>query len=313
MQECILCYIVNLNLHIKNIPSTLTNGVCFGLPIFFSMAFISVVQAQEPTPLDKSDYHLFNPTPREQMREMSTDRPDKTESPYTVDAGHFQIESDILTYSHDHDKSRGGDVITERWSAAPVNLKVGLLNHMDFQMVIESFNHVRTKDQVEQTAERQSGFGDMTFRLKNNFWGNDGGKTSFGIMPFVKVPTSQDRLGNNDVEGGVIFPLAVELPMGWSMGLMTEMDFLRNENNNHYHNSYVNSITFSHDIIGKLGGYTEFFSELSSQSDARWIGTVDLGLTYALTQDIQLDAGVNIGVTESADDLNPFVGFSCRF
>ena len=42
---------------------------------------------------DKSDYTLFNPTPRDRLREMSTDRPDKTESPFTVDAGHFQIET----------------------------------------------------------------------------------------------------------------------------------------------------------------------------------------------------------------------------
>ena len=44
-----------------------------------------------------------------------------------------------------------------------------------------------------------------------------------------------------------------------------------------------------------------------------WVGTVDLGLTYALTKNIQLDAGVNIGVTRAADDWNPFVGISFRF
>ena len=50
---------------------------------------------------DKSSYHFFNPTPRELMREMSTDRPDLTESAYTVDAGHFQIETDLVSFSHD--------------------------------------------------------------------------------------------------------------------------------------------------------------------------------------------------------------------
>ena len=35
------------------------------------------------------------------MREMSTDRPDKTESPYTVDAGHFQIEWDLFNFERD--------------------------------------------------------------------------------------------------------------------------------------------------------------------------------------------------------------------
>jgi hypothetical protein len=98
------------------------------------------------------------------------------------------------------------------------------------------------------------------------------------------------------------------------MGLMTEVDFLRGEpGDGRYHASFVNSITFAHDIWGKLGGYVEFFSEVSAERGSRWIGTVDLGLTYALTDDIQLDAGVNIGATKSADDINPFVGLSWRF
>jgi len=40
---------------------------------------------------------------------------------------------------------------------------------------------------------------------------------------------------------------------------------------------------------------------------------VDFGLTYALTKNIQLDAGINIGITRAADDWNPFVGVSWRF
>ncbi|MFN9973748.1 MAG: transporter, partial [Phycisphaerae bacterium] len=48
---------------------------------------------------DKSAFHLFNPTPRELLREVDTDRPDTTESPHTVDAGHFQIEFSFVDYS----------------------------------------------------------------------------------------------------------------------------------------------------------------------------------------------------------------------
>jgi hypothetical protein len=45
--------------------------------------------AVKPLP-DKGGYNLFNPAPRELMRELTPDRPDKTESPYAVDAGHIQ-------------------------------------------------------------------------------------------------------------------------------------------------------------------------------------------------------------------------------
>ncbi|MSU64422.1 MAG: transporter [Pedosphaera sp.] len=265
------------------------------------------------TKVNKSQYSLFNRTPSEFLREMSTDRPDKTESAYTVDAGHFQIETDLISYSHDHDRSGGADTKVDAWAITPINFKVGLNNRIDLQTVIETYNHITTKDRVAGTTVRQSGFGDITSRLKVNFWGNDGGTTAFAAMPFVKFPTSQDQIGNNSVEGGIILPLAVELPAGWGMGVMTELDINRNDGRSGHHAEFVNSITFAHDIVGKLGGYAEFFSAVSAESGAKWVGTVDLGLTYGLTDNIQLDAGVNIGLTKSADDINPFIGLSWRF
>ena len=132
-------------------------------------------------------------------------------------------------------------------------------------------------------------------------------------MPFVKFPSNQDGLGNHAVEGGLILPLALELPGGWGMGVMTEVDCLRSDTGPGHHASFVNTITLSHDLVGRLGGYVEFFSEVGTERAMPWVGTVDLGLTYGLTENVQLDAGINLGVTESADDFNPFIGLSVRF
>src|SRR5262245_10048745 len=230
-------------------------------------SFLSVlpVSADERRSVDKSNYHLFNPSPSGAMREMSTDRPDKTESAYTVDAGHFQIEMDLISYSHDRDKSGGADVTVDAFAIAPVNLKAGLCNRADLQVVLDTYNYVRTKDGVSGTRLTQRGFGDITTRLKVNLWGNDGGKTALAAMPFVKLPTNQDKLGNNSVEGGLILPLAVELPAGWGMGVMTEFDCIRDGAGDGYHAEFVNSITFSHDIAGNLGGYIEFWSLASNE------------------------------------------------
>src|ERR1700722_7216425 len=170
---------------------------------------------------DKSDYNLFNPTPLALMREMSPDRPDKTESPYTVDAGHFQLEMDFANYTEDN----ADGVRTETWNVAPVNLKVGVLNNVDVQFILDDYLHVRTVTPALSRTTTQSGFGDFTTRVKINLWGNDGGSTAFGVMPFVKFPTNTDHLGNHAVEGGVIFPLGVKLPGDWDMGLETETSF----------------------------------------------------------------------------------------
>jgi len=264
--------------------------------------------AEEP---DKNRYHLFNPTPTELMREMATDRPDKTESPYTVDAGHYQMEMSLLDYTYDHDNPQEPLAQVETFTVMPMNLKAGLLNNVDLQLVFEPYTSERTQDDGE--VKRKNGFGDVQTRLKINLWGNDSGSTALAVMPFVKFPTNGANLGNDVVEGGVIIPLAVGLPNEWNMGVMTEFDMNQNEANEDYHVEFINTITFSHSIVGDLSGYLEFFSKVNKEDDLPWVGTVDAGLTYALTKDIQLDAGMNIGVTRLADDVNPFCGLSIRY
>ncbi len=270
----------------------------------------ALAQANETA--DKSGYHLFNPTPRELMRELSTDRPDQTESPYTVDAGHFQLEMDFANGVIDRDRSNGGDVRSQIWNFGGVNLKAGLLNNVDIQFVLDGYVRSHEKDQVANQVTDNSGFGEVQTRLKINVWGNDGGRTAFAIMPFVKWSLSQTSLRNGKTEGGVILPLAVELPRGWGMGVMTEFDFVH-DGGGGYDTEYFNTITFSHDIAGNLGGYVEFAALITPESGADWQGQVDVGFTYGLDENTQLDFGCNFGVTKSAPDYNPFAGISVRF
>ena len=276
------------------------------------MVLLCTTLARADESADKSRYHLFHPTPRELMRELSTDRPDQTESPYTVDAGHFQIEMDFAKGEIDRDRSGGGDVRSQIWGFGGVNLKAGLLNNVDIQFVLDGYVDSRVKDRVANQVTGDSGFGEVQTRLKINVWGNDGGRTAFAIMPFVKWPLSQSNLRNGKTEGGIILPLAVELPRGWGMGVMTEFDFVR-DGGDGYDAEYFNTITFGHDLAGNLGGYVEFAALFTPESNAEWQGQLGVGFTYGLDENTQLDFGCNFGVTESAPDFNPFLGMSLRF
>jgi hypothetical protein len=300
--ECSICY--NMSHPVRRTLRTAATSTVAALTLL-----IADLRAEEAERVDKGGFSFFHPTPVALMREMSLDRPDKTESPFTVDAGHIQVEMDMARYTHDETDG----VTTTTWNVAPVNFKVGLLNYADLQFVFDDYLHIR-RDEPGTSAITQAGVGDLATRLKVNLWGNDGGRTAFAVMPFVKWPTSTDGLGNNSVEGGIILPLAVEgLPAGFSVGAMTEVDVLRDETGDGYHPSFVNTITLNHDLVGPLGVYVEFYSEVSSEQDSAWVGTVDFGLTYGLSKNIQLDAGVNIGVTRSADDVDVFSGVSFRF
>ncbi len=235
----------------------------------------------------------------EELRELSTDRPDKTESPYTVDKGHFQAEMDLWNVGFSKDEtgatSRGGNI-------GLINAKVGVTDTSDLQVILQPL--------AQEGSE--TGFGDTIVRFKQNLFGASGQEPwAIALMPYVKLPTQVAKLGESKTEGGLIGLYATTLADEIGFGAMLEWDLVANEESG-YHHEWVQTVTFSHDIFGELAGYAELYSMMSSEAGATWASTFDFGFTYGIAQNVQLDAGVNIGLTDAAEDLNPFLGLSFK-
>src|SRR5450755_4654190 len=98
------------------------------------LALAGAARADDPTPkaADKSQYTLFNPTPKDQMRDFNTDRPTKSNVPYTVDAGHVQYEGDLFIYSYDNVSTPDTNITS--WTVGNPTFKLGLLNNVDFEV-----------------------------------------------------------------------------------------------------------------------------------------------------------------------------------
>lgn len=252
-------------------------------------------------------YTLVEPVPAAQMRELSTDRPDTTESPYTVDAGHFQLEWEAVSFGTDRAQGARTDVLT-----SSVNLKAGLSDNVDAQLILEPYTRVTT--QSSSGDDRHSGMNDTEVRFKFNLWGNNSGATAFGIMPFVRLPTHADTFGENGkTEGGLILPVAFKLPGEWESAAMLEVDAVRNENNDGYVTELVESITFGHDISGSLGGFFEFVNDKRNESGVEAERYFNAGLMYTVGTNMQFDGGFNLGISEAAQDSRFFLGFSYRY
>lgn len=261
----------------------------------------------------KGRYWLFNPTPRDLMRELSADRPDKTESPHTVDAGHFQVETSVLSYTFDKRNPDYSGDSTHGFAVMPSLLKVGVANFMDLQLGMEPYVHNLNYSFATGTTQNSDGFGDIVLRSKFALVGNDSGLFAFAVMPFVAIPTTKnDAIGDDHVHGGVIFPWSVELPKEWGVAGQTQLDWAANSGSSGYHVEYLNTVELTYSISERFGSYLEFYAQVSQEAGVPWQGTVDTGLTVAATDNLQLDMGINFGVTRSADDLNPFIGFTWR-
>jgi len=280
-----------------------------------SLLLVAIAPARgdaiQDSPSPRQQYNLFHRTPTELRRPLSTDRPDRTESPYTVDAGVFQAEVDLFTYGGD--ASAGGEpgVQSNSFAVLPFNVKAGLLPNVDLQVVLETW--AWNQQTAGGSTQRQRGLGAITVRTKFNLWGNDGGRTAFAVMPFVAFvsdPGSTQRVFNL----GVILPFKVELGAGWGLGTMLEVDVAREGPDTPRRVAMVGSASVGRGITGPLSFYVEVYGgTILRDASTVWDATGDVGLTLGLGRNVQLDAGLNLGFTRVAEDVNPFLGLAVRF
>lgn len=260
---------------------------------------------------DKSQYTLFNPTPPAQMRSFNTDRPTKSNVPYTVDAGHFQYEGDVFIYSFDS-LTIPDTNITSGIVGNPT-FKAGLLNNLDLEVNFSAYNNIRSQTRSDGSSTSVSGFGDVVTRAKVNLFGNDGGDSALALIPFVKWPTAPLGIGNRYVEGGLAAPLALSLPLGFTTILMGEADYQKNPNDSGYHVNFPALINLSHQVVEGVTAYAEVYANWSTHRDVRDIYTLDFAVAWSPFPNFQLDAGINIGLNAAATPYQIYMGIAQRF
>jgi hypothetical protein len=256
---------------------------------------------------DKSGYTLFDPTPDADLRSFNTDRPPKANSPYTVDAGHFQYETDIAVVGYGNTDG----LRIQDWTVVDPTLKLGLTNTIDAELQITPYESVVTKSPGNTT--RISGVGDTVARLKINLLGDDHGAVAAALLPYVKLPTAQSGLGNGRVEGGLILPISVSAPGGFTVIVMPEGDYLKNIAVSGYHAAFDFLINVSHPLDKRWTFYTEVFTSQSFQAREKPIYTLDEALTYALSPNLQLDLGGNFSLNGVVPRTQLYMGLSQRF
>ncbi|MBL9209254.1 MAG: transporter [Opitutaceae bacterium] len=237
------------------------------------------------------------------LRELTTDRPDATESPFTIDAGRVQLELEAASYTRD----RSEGVRTTEWALAPFNLRYGLTRQTELAVIVSPHQRVSTRAPGgPRTTVR--GFGATTLRTKVNFQGNDGGGTAFGLIADLKLPTAAAGLDNDKVEGALTFPAAYEVGAGWSGGAMTSVEFVHTDTGRRA--VWVNTVTFARELAENLGVFLEL---TSAAGDGTHAATFNGGFTRRLGPRLQLDAGVNVGLSRAAADLTVFAGLARKF
>lgn len=276
--------------------------------MLFCNAFTHVLFAQQ-TKAEKSTYHLFNPTPRNEMRAMHTDRPDITETPFTVDAGHYQFEFDFLSLNRHYLKRRRNETDLLLLNGIA---KVGLTDFVDFELIFSAYQwHFPDSELKAQSASisRRRGFGDLGFRAKFNLLGNQHESYGIAIMPSLALPL-QNEASEELYVPGITAIWAYDLNEKWELGGQFEYHRIFDLDRKPLYNEYWATLQVGYEINQNFGFFAEYVAILSEDSD--YLHTFNAGLIFEVNRDFHLDLAFNLGLNQ----LSPsavFSGFSFRF
>lgn len=237
-----------------------------------------------------------------ELRPLAADRPDATESPQTVDKGHWQIETSILGFARD--KQNG--VTSKTYEAFNTNLKYGVTDSVDVHWVMTPY--VKEKVESDVISRSQTSHSDLEVRSKINLWGNEGGETSMALLPYIKIPSGD--FSNDKTEGGLIVTYGAEL-FGFGAGLQAQVDYLYDASKDKRAFAGSHTAVIGYDIVGNTSGYAEYIGEWGLNDD--YIPYASFGLTQQTSADQQWDIGSKVALNDDGQDFEIFFGVTQRY
>jgi Putative MetA-pathway of phenol degradation len=259
---------------------------------------------------DKDQYWLLNPVPTDQMRSFSTDRPTKSNVPYTVDAGHFQYETDLVNFTHRVTGAVHADTIL----VPNPTFKVGVTNNADLEVNAPIAGLHTFSSSTGPSSATIWGIGDTFLRAKVNLWGNDGGSSAAALIPYVKAPSAPLGIGNGAVEEGLIAPVAFSLPNNFTLLLVPEIDALKNGADDGRHPNLIFDINLSREVIKNVTAYAELWADYNDDPVIMTTQlSFDTALAWTVFPNVQLDVGANFGLNSVTPTIQVYTGLSQRF
>ncbi len=238
-------------------------------------------------------YSLFKPVPKEQMRDMETDRPDVTESPYTIDAGHFQYETDMVRLIKDQSELKKSSTLLIN----QINVKLGLMKNRALQVGFQTYGRQKETN-LKGESSLEEGFGDITIRVKQNLVGNDHGNFIMALLPYLKLPSS--KFEDSRIEAGLIVPMLYKLPGDWKLGFQVELDHLKDKDFNAMHTELLQTLTLSHSLVQKLEAIAETYYTYDFKAH-QLSNYINAALQFEVVKNLKLDAGINYGLQHGTE------------
>lgn len=246
--------------------------------------------------------HASDPEP------ICADRPGKANPSCIVPSGRVQVETGLFDWS----RERSGGVRTDEFAIGSTAVKFGLSERLHVEFDLTPYAQVRAAG--GGSRERASGFGDLGMAIKYRLT-SDQAPVQASVYPFVKFPTAKRPLGNRKLEGGAALLVDGDLGgsgLGWNIA--PEMDVLADSDGRGRHLGMVQVVSLGAGLSKCLSAAVDLWGSWD-WDPAGTVRQFSIGpsAAYLLSNDLQLDAGLDFGLNRSTPGVAAYTGISVRF
>ena len=231
---------------------------------------------------------------------LVSDRPDFTESTGTIAPGHVQIEGGIT-------RQESGD--EDALSVGEILVRLGLGERLEARLGVGSWTR------LDAPGVEIDGYEDPTVGLKVRLTppvdDRPPGFPAVSLLLGTSVPVGSEELTTDEWEPearvALDWILTDLLSLGANLGVAFPSD------GGDQFDQILASVTLGIAATDRLGVFVETygFSEEEPEGDATQY--VDTGVTFALTNDLQLDARIGFGLNDPSPERFVGVGVAARW
>lgn len=220
-----------------------------------------------------------------------TDRPDFTESSKVVESSKIQIETGY-TFSESEN--------TQEHTLGELLIRISVLPGLEARLGLNS--HAFSKeDSIERSGLQDSSIGIKAMVIpEQQAW-----IPQTAIIAGTTLPTGGNPYRESNLQPGVKVCFGWELSENWA--LSSNLNYDRSSEAGIAFNQFSQSLSLGWGFMEQWGAYLEAFSfqpDLLGKTDTTYINT---GLTYLVSDDVQLDVRAGSGLNGINKDY--FIGF----
>jgi hypothetical protein len=229
-----------------------------------------------------------------QVGDISTDRPDQSESPYLVDKGYFQMEAGITSENDEPVK----DFKTTTLSAPSLLFRYGIAKNVELRSGIEVLTGKTT---ISGSSTSQSGMSPIMVGTKIKLFTEKGSAPETSLILSITLPFKDNSAFQSDYIGTDFrFVMTNNLTKRFTLSYNIGGEFGAGAPGA----TGIYTVSLGASIVNKLGGFVELYGFMPQKfsPDHRF----DAGLTYLILKNVQVDASFGFGISERSPDF--FVG-----